>query len=171
VKPEPIDRVKRALSALAPGVVTLMLVFATQLPYGIPHFAPVTPLFALMAVFYWSIYRPEKLPLPAVFAIGLVQDMLGGGPIGVVALMLLAAYGLGVSQRRFFLGKSFVVEWWGFAVVGLGAAIAGWIVASLYYTAFLDPRPFAVQGLLTAAFYPCTTWLFVRVQRRLMRHA
>ena len=172
MKTEPIQyRARRALSALAPGAVTLGLVFATQLPYGIPHFAPVTPFFALMAVYYWSLYRPEKLPPPAVFAIGLIQDALGGGPMGMVTLMLLAVYGVGVSQRRFFLGKSFVVEWCGFAVIGLGAAIAAWIVASLYYTTFLDPRPFAVQGLLTAAFYPCLTWLFVRVQRRFMRYA
>ncbi len=171
MKPEPIHRVKRSLAALAPGLVTLALVFATQLPYGIPHFAPVTPLFALMAVFYWSIYRPEKLPLPAVFAIGLVQDALGGGPMGMVALLLLAAYGVGVSQRRFFLGKSFVVEWCGFTVVASGVAVVAWLVASIYYTAVLDPRLFAVQALLTAAFYPCLTWLFVRVQRRFMRYA
>ena len=171
MKPEPIRRVKRALAALAPGLVALALVFVTQLPYGIPHFAPVTPLFALMAVFYWSIYRPEKLPLPAVFAIGLVQDALGGGPMGLVALMLLAAYGVGVSQRRFFLGKSFVVEWCGFMVIASGVALGAWLVASLYYTTILDPRPFAVQGLLTSALYPCMTWLFVRVQRRFMRYA
>ena len=171
MKPEPIHRVKRSLAALTPGLVTLVLVFATQLPYGIPHFSPVTPLFALMAVFYWSIYRPEKLPLPAVFAIGLVQDALGGGPMGMIALLLLAAYGVGVSQRRFFLGKGFVVEWCGFAVIGSGVALAAWLVASLYFTTILDPRPFAVQGLLTSALYPCMSWLFVRVQRRFMRYA
>ena len=169
--PDPIGRVKRALSALAPALVTLALVLATQLPYGIPHFAQVTPFFALMAVFYWSIYRPEKLPPPAVFAIGVVQDMLGGGPIGMIALMLLGVYGVGVSQRRFFLGKSFLVEWCGFVVIGAGAVAAAWFVASLYYATLLDPRPLIVQALLTVALYPCMTWLFVRVQRRFMRYA
>ena len=169
--PDPIGRVKRALAALSPALVTLALVFATQLPYGIPHFAQVTPFFALMAVFYWSLYRPEKLPPPAVFAIGLVQDILGGGPMGMVALMLLGVYGVGVSQRRFFLGKSFLVEWSGFVVIGAGAVAAAWIVASLYYATLLDPRPLIVQALLTVALYPCMTWLFVRVQRRFMRYA
>ena len=171
MKPDPIQRAKRALAALVPGLVTLALVLVTQLPYGIPYFAPVTPVFTLMAVFYWGVYRPETLPPPAVFAVGLVQDALGGGPMGMVALMLLAAYGIGVSQRRFFLGKGFGVEWGGFAVIAVGVALAAWLVASLYFVTILDPRPFAVQGLLTAAFYPCVTWLFVRVQRRFMRFA
>jgi rod shape-determining protein MreD len=171
VKPEPVHRLKRALAALTPALVTLALVFAAQLPYGIPHFAPVTPALALMAIYYWSIYRPEKLPLPAVFAIGLVQDALSGGPMGMIALMLVAVYGIGVSQRRFFLGKSFLVEWLGFVVIAAGAAIAAWLIASLYYATILDPRTFAAQGLLTAVFYPCMSWLFVRAQRRFMRYA
>ena len=171
MRPDPIGRAKRAASALSPALVTLGLVFATQLPYGIPHFAQVTPIFAMMAVFYWSIYRPERLPPPAVLAIGLMQDILGGGPMGMVALMLLGVYGVGASQRRFFLGKSFVVEWFGFVVIGTGAIAAAWIVASLYYTTLLNPRPLIVQALLTVALYPCMTWLFVRVQRRFMRTA
>ena len=171
MNPDLTGRAKRALSALSPALVTLALVFAAQLPYGIPHFAQVTPIFALIAAFYWSIYRPEKLPPPAVLAIGLVQDILGGGPMGIVALMMLGVYGVGVSQRRFFLGKSFAVEWFGFVVIGTSAIAAAWIVASLYYATFLAPGPLVAQALLTAALYPCMTWLFVCVQRRFMRIA
>jgi rod shape-determining protein MreD len=152
---------------MIPGLLLLLCIFVAAWPTGLPQFADVTPFLSLMAVYYWSIYRPELMPAIVVFAAGLVQDVVTGSPIGLMALVLILVHGVGVSQRRFFLGKSFSVEWWGFGLVTLAAAMVAWILASLYFVMLLDPKSIAVQALLTVAVYPLVTRLFTRASRAL----
>jgi rod shape-determining protein MreD len=152
---------------MIPGLLLLLCIFVAAWPTGLPQFADVTPFLSLMAVYYWSIYRPELMPAIVVFAAGLVQDVVTGSPIGLMALVLILVHGVGVSQRWFFLGKSFSVEWWGFGLVTLAAAMVAWILASLYFVMLLDPKSIAVQALLTVAVYPLVTRLFTRASRAL----
>lgn len=160
-------RLGRALRSTIPGLLLLLCIFIAALPTGLPQFADVTPFLSLMAVYYWSIYRPDLMPAFVVFAAGLLQDVVGGTPVGLMALVLVLVHGVGVSQRRVFLGKSFPVEWWGFGLVTLGAGIVAWLLASLYFVYLLDPKSVAVQALLTVAVYPLVTRLFSRASRAL----
>ncbi len=154
---------------LTPLLFTLFLVLVSVVPLRVPGFAAVTPALSLVAVYYWAIFRPDLLPAVAVFAIGLVQDILSGMPLGVNTLVLLAAHAVVASQRRFFLGKSFLVMWWGFLMVAAMAAVATWIIVSMLYGRLLDPAPLGFQFLLTVAIFPCLTWLFIRVQQTFLR--
>jgi rod shape-determining protein MreD len=164
-------RLRRMSWWVTPPVLTLALVLLGLVPTGLPYVDPVTPAFAVIAVYYWSIYRPEHLPAGVVFVLGLVQDALGGTPLGMSSLVLLAVFGLGVSQRRVFIGKSVLVEWWGFLLVGSAAVAASWVLANLFYETIIDPRPAITQAVITIAAYPCVAWLFVRAQRGLMKPA
>ncbi len=158
-------RIAQFLRAILPGLVTLIAVLLVVLPFGVPFFAVVTPFLFLMAVYYWSIYRPDLLPPAAVFAIGILQDILTGGPVGMLALVLLLVQALAVSQRTVLLGQVFSVEWAGFLLVALGAGLASWLLASGYNLAVVPPGPFLAQGLITAALYPVGSWLFTRAAR------
>ncbi len=162
-------RIERALFGLAPLLMTLALVILGVLPWPLPDFAPVTPWFTLIAVYYWSIYRPDLLPPSATFLIGLIQDGLSGTPLGLNVLLLLLAQGVVASQRRFFHGKTFLIEWWGFILVAPGAMVAGWLLGSIYHGSLMAPQPMAFQLLVTIAFYPCLAWLFARAQHYLLR--
>lgn len=159
------------MRALVPPFVTLVIVLLSQLPYGAPYLPEVTPALSLIAVYYWSIYRPELLPAYAVFLIGLVQDILSGTPLGITALVLLVVHAIVSAQRRVFLGKTFLVEWWGFLLVAGGALAATWLIASLFFVALLPPGPVVVQLLLTVALYPPFMWVLSRIQRVLVRTA
>ncbi|MBT4710871.1 MAG: rod shape-determining protein MreD, partial [Alphaproteobacteria bacterium] len=110
-------RLLRILRLLLPGLVTFVAVLLTVLPLGIPFAAVVTPFLSLMAVYYWSIYRPDLLPPAAVFVLGVLQDILTGGPVGLLALVLLLVQALAVSQRRILLGQAFSVEWAGLLLI------------------------------------------------------
>ena len=124
-----------------------------------------------MSVYHWSIYRPELLPAPAVFVLGLVLDALTGGPLGLFALILVIVFGIVSMQRRTFLGKTFLVEWFGFLLVVAGASVASWLITCIYYVALVDARPIALQAMLTLAAYPCIVWVFARVARTALRTA
>ncbi len=164
-----IPTAQRLSRATVPFVLCLVLVLITALPMTIPYIGSVTPMFALMAVFYWCIYRPDYLPPYAIFLVGVLYDMLGGGPLGLTALLLLLVHAFIVPQRRVFHGKSFFVEWFGFSIVVLGLGVIGWLAASIYYVTPMQPLPVIGQAGLTIALYPCIAWMISQVHRRLVR--
>ncbi len=89
--------------------------------------------------------------------------------MGLNVSVLLVVQGVVVSQRRFFHGKTFLVEWWGFMLVAPGAALAAWVLVSLYFGVLVGPQPLGIQLLLSIALYPCLAWLFARAQHHLLR--
>jgi rod shape-determining protein MreD len=159
------------INRLMPLLATLLATFASIVPLHLPGFAVVTPAFALMAVYHWSIYRPDLLPYVAVFAAGLLLDLLNDAPLGVSALILLLARAGVLSQRRFFVGRGFPVVWAGFVALTAAATALEWVLVSAFYQFALDLRPFLFQGVLTISIYPVASYLFVRLQRNLLMRA
>jgi rod shape-determining protein MreD len=164
-------RIDQALRRLTPLLLTLGLVILSQVPMQLPAATPIAPAFALIAVYFWGLHQPDLIPAPAVFAIGLFQDILGGLPIGLNAFIFLVLYGLVVSQRRYFFGKSFGVLWWGFATVAVVIGALEWVVMSALSTTFLSVTPIAVEKLTTAALYPVVAYVFVLTHRSILREA
>lgn len=152
---------------MTPLLVSLCLVVVSVVPLRLPEVTFVVPTLALMAVYYWGLHRADLLPAPAIFVVGFLQDILSGGPLGMNTLIFLTVYGVCVSQRRFFYGKSFLVVWWGFMVVAAGALILEWVFTSVLAETVISPRPVYFKYLMTIALYPVVAWLFVRVQRTL----
>ena len=161
----------RGLRGLIPFVLTIELVLISVLPIPVPGTGPITPALTLMAVYYWSVYRPDLLPIAATFIIGVVQDTLSGAPLGMTSLVLLSVQGVVMAQYRFFSGKTFMVEWWGFLVIAPSAITATYLLATIYSGTLLSVRPFGFQLMLTVALYPCIAWLLARAQQFLLRPA
>ncbi|MCW5730286.1 MAG: rod shape-determining protein MreD [Alphaproteobacteria bacterium] len=154
---------------LAPSLFGIALILLALLPFGLPQFSSVMPLLSVIAVYYWGVYRPDLLPAWAAFALGLVEDALSGGPLGLMALVLALVQGVCVSQRRFLAGAGFVVGWSGFALVAGGAALFIWSVSSLYYLHLFDPRQALAQWALTVFAYPLLAWTFLLAERRMLQ--
>ena len=155
-----LHRADRLLRGLIPVTVTVVLVFAGSLPWRLPALVEVMPAFAVMAVFYWTIYRPDRLPYAATFAIGVFQDFLAGTPLGMTALVLLTVQGVVASQRTFFRGKPFLVIWWGFSMVMPAAGLLGWIIGSACLGSFVPLLPIIVQVVLTTLLFPVFATFF-----------
>ena len=158
-------RVDALARRLTPFGLTLVLVILGVLPLHLPGYERVVPLLPLMAVYHWTIYRPELLPAYAVFVIGLLQDTLGGTPIGVNAVVYLCVYGMVISQRTFFVGKSFAIEWLGFALVAAGAMGPGWLLVPAYNMTPVSPHAAPFQYLVTLGTFPTLAWVFLRRPR------
>ncbi len=148
-----------------PFGIAVLLVILNVIPTSIPDYAAITPTLALIAVYHWAIYRPNLLPLTAVFALGLLQDILSGAPLGVYVLVFLTAYGIVLSQRRFLTGKSFMIYWLGFAVIAFGAGVESWVLASIWNFALLDFRSLFFQSLILLGLFPIVAWMLLRWQQ------
>ena len=160
----------RLLLAL-PGLLTLLLVFLGAVPIGAPLIGPVLPAFSLIAVFVFSIYRPDLLPHWLAFLVGLVQDLLIGGPLGLNALLLLLVQGLCSSQRRFLAGRAFWLVWLGFVLLSVPAALAQWAVACAYLMALIPIRDSLMQATVTVALFPLIASPLILLCNRLGREA
>ncbi|MCZ6448291.1 MAG: rod shape-determining protein MreD [Alphaproteobacteria bacterium] len=156
---------------LIPAGLSVVFVLVTVVPFALPGYAAIVPMLVLASVFFWAIHHPGLLPPVAVFAIGLVQDILTGALVGSGAVVLLLVYGVIVSQRIFFRNKSFLVVWWGFMVVALGAGALNWLFASAFAGQLILPRAAAFQVLVTVAIYPLLTWILHGVHRLLPQEA
>lgn len=154
---------------LAPFAVTVMLVLIGLVPVPVPAYAPVAPYLTLVAVYYWTIHRPDLMRPSTAFLIGLLQDLLTGGPLGANALVLVVAQWLVLNQRRIFLASTFTLMWVGFAMVMLGAACIQWLAFSVLNATALPFNPALFQALMTIAMFPLVAWLLIRVHRAFLQ--
>lgn len=163
------ERMDHAARVTAPVATTLVLVLVSIVPGVLPGMSTVAPNLPLMAVFYWSVYRPDLMPFGVVFLMGLLSDVLTGAPLGLGALTLLLAAWMVSSQRRFLLRRPFFIQWIGFCLVAAAALMVEWAAACLWATAWIDPHPQAFRTLLTAAIFPVPGWAFIQIHRLLVR--
>ena len=169
MKPTVWHRMDVLSRQLTPFLLTIFLVLLSAIPFQVPGLARVMPLFSLIVIFPWGVYRAELLPAYAVLVIGFFQDALSGVPMGVYTLVYVLVYGLVSFQHRFFSGKSFCVVWLGYAVVSAGASFLVWLLVSLLHGAVVDPLAVAFQYLLGLGCYPLIAHLFLRWQRAVLQ--
>jgi len=168
MKGTPLQRLDQRVRHALPFVVTFLLILLVATPTRLPGFATIAPQLPLVAIYYWAIYRPDLLRPWMAFALGAVADIVGGTPVGISSLVFLAVIGVAGTQRR-VLGRSFLMAWWGFAMIGAGAVLLEWAMCSLILGALLPPQAAIFQFLMTMAFYPLLAWAFVRAQITLLR--
>lgn len=157
-----LDRIARHL---APFLMTTSLLVLNHVPLHIAGLSRITPVLAMIAVFHWGIFRPDLLPVYAVFIIGLLQDFLGGGALGVWTFIFLIVYKVAMLQRRFFVGKGFVLVWLGFGVLSAGAMFSAWFLNAVLFGVFSNIQAPFYQFFVTLGFYGPVGFIFLRCQQ------
>ncbi len=153
---------------LLPVLTTLFATLVALLPVPLSGYATLTPAFSLMAIYHWTIYRPDLLPPIALFGIGVADDLLSGGPLGVTALLFLLSRGAVLRCRRWFVNRTFPFVWAGFAVL-TGSAMAGlWTLHSLLAWQLFGFSDSIFRAALTIALFPISSFVLGRAQRALL---
>jgi rod shape-determining protein MreD len=150
-----LRRAAIAVRTAVPFLLGLLLAVLSFVPYGTPEFSVIMPSLTLPLVYYWTLYRPVGMPLAAAFVIGLWQDILVGGPLGLMALQLVITRGVIENQRQVLLTQPFAVGWMGYAMMSAALTALSWVIASLWWDQALAVWPFIAHwGLGTAAYVP-----------------
>lgn len=135
----PFPSIGRAVDAVArhlfPFASTAVAVVVLAFPLGLPGQAELLFALLLCSVYFWSIYRPGSIGPSAVFALGLLADLLGPEPPGITALVLLLLSGTAVRFRLQLQRGGFLVVWLAFTGFAAAAIAAVWLA-----TAALDLR-------------------------------
>ncbi|HVY15580.1 MAG TPA: hypothetical protein VHB27_10135 [Rhodopila sp.] len=137
-----------------PGCAVLLLMLLTQVPFGIRGQAELLPAVTLGAVWFWSLARPDTMPPPVVFLIGLLADLMGYVPLGICAFTLLAVHGVAVSLRRFLARHGFALIWSIYSLVAFVASMLIWLLVMLLSFRYFPPDGALFQAVLAIAIYP-----------------
>jgi rod shape-determining protein MreD len=163
------QRLDLAARNLSPFAFSVMLLVLGLVPWRLPYLPPFGASLVLVSVYYWAVHRPSALPAPAVFILGLMADLLVGGHLGLNALVLLVTYASMVALRRWLVGASFAVVWWGFAVASVLGLVLTWVITALLVGTAASFAP-AMSGMMFGvAAYPLLATFFARAQRTLLR--
>jgi rod shape-determining protein MreD len=163
-----LPRVNGSTARLVPTLTTIIAVILAILPLRIPGYAALTPALALMAVYHWTIYRPDLLPAFALFAIGIGEDLLAGSLVGIGPLTLLVTRAVVLHLRRHFVGRPFPFVWAGFTLVAGGALLGLWALHCLLEFSLINPRNTVFRMVLTIAVFPAASFLLGSTQRALI---
>lgn len=162
----PLRRVEAFARVIMPLVLAVLVMAVAAGPTGIRGLvAAVT----LPQVVYWSVARPGAMSPPAVFALGLLLDLLTLAPLGSGVLTLLVVHGLAVAARRFLARQGFLLNWLAFTGFALGAAGFFWALTALLLFALPPFAPALYQAALTIGLYPAFAFLLGRLHAMMLR--
>ncbi|MBH68699.1 MAG: hypothetical protein CMM58_10135 [Rhodospirillaceae bacterium] len=160
--------VSRYARQMVPLSTVFILIIVSATPLAFVGNSSVFPYLNIVAVFYWSLYRPDRLPILGILAVGIFQDLLLGTMIGFMPILFLIAHGSTVSQRRLLLGKSFYFIWLGFTIICGITSLIAWGLLSLLVGQTAEVVALLVKLGMTISSFPIMFWVLGRLHRSFM---
>jgi len=167
VRPRPtlLRRLDTAARHAFPTTSTILLMLLTAAPLGLYGQAALLPAATLASVWFWSLFRRDAMPPPAVFVIGVLFDLLACQPIGSGVLILLIVHGLAQSSQQSLAARGFTLLWAVFAVIAIGAAALEWALTALLTWRLLPAAPAVFQAAVSISIYPALAIVFSKAHR------
>lgn len=142
----------RYFAALVPLLCGLIGVFLSNIPIALVGGLVPAPLLGLVPVYYWCLVRPDLMTPACAFAIGMLQDIMSGGPPGIWTLSFVVTYAVVARYRDAFAGLAGWAAVLGFSTAALmTCAVAYGVTAALYHLPPLGPM--VAEMAVTALFY------------------
>ena len=158
----------RFLSSIVPVTFGILGVVIANFPVSLLGGLVPPALLVFMPLYFWAMVRPDLMTPFWAFVLGILQDLLSGGPAGVWAASFLAAYFLIDRQRDMLAGLSGIGAVAGFAVAALTACLTAYAIVAVYYWHLPPAAPMLLQLAMTVLFYIPGVVLLGFVHRRLV---
>ena len=155
-----------ALANASPVLFTIFLILFIRVPFEDSDAGMFIPIFSLIFTYYFRLHYPQYARLWLIFLLGLLEDFLGGGYLGLTSLILILVSALFERQRNVFLQGSFLTEIIIFTLFSLAFSVVYWLLTSFIVAEFLPGLPFFFQGLMTALVFPIYVFLIGRINKR-----
>jgi len=143
------------MSTLLPALSVLFAVIATAVPWGFPAGATfILPLVVVMMMFCWRALPGVTLSPMVAMLLGLLTDIMSGGPLGFWALLALIGSSAGAYARTLGAGREMAPLWFIWTVLAPGLALFGWLLASAFFLRWVDWWPILVGAVASVALFP-----------------
>jgi rod shape-determining protein MreD len=154
------------MTTILPGLSVLFAVLATAVPWGLPGDATfILPLVMVAMVFCWRSFPGVVFSSTLAMLLGLLADLMSGGPLGFFALMMLTAATAGGYARPLAETKNYFGLWVVCALLIGVLACFGWLLASLYFVRWIDWWPIAFGALASIALFPVVLYGLLWIKR------
>lgn len=152
-------------SFLAPAMIILLtLLSLIPIPWG--YYSTISAGFPLIAVYFWSVYRPVVISPTLAFICGLVMDFLTSEVIGIHAFLFVSMVLVARSQRKFALGQGFLVIWVTFFIIAFLYTGLRWLILAFSAPDFFWPDLGTLLAVLLLTFlYPAAVPFFLKVDK------
>lgn len=138
---------------LAYALIGVFFIFNTiALPYPVFGLAKVSVF--LIALYYWSVYRPTLIPAWLAFVFGVCMDVLMGVPLGMHPIIFLVVQSQVSLQRRYITSQNFLMIWFGFLLVVCLEQFLKWIVLGVFSSSMFPILPMAIVIALSMGLFP-----------------
>lgn len=161
------QRVDAVVRWFVPMSFTLFVILFLSIPLNIPGRNNILLAIVVSSVYFWSIYRPTSMPAIGVFLLGFLIDLLNFSPPGIVILILLIIYGIGVTQRFRLARCNFLLVWFIFSVIASSIFLIQWLLLSLFRLKLASVSYFIFEIIFAIGFYPLLSILFTWAHRNI----
>ena len=158
----------RLAAALVPFVCGLLGVIFSNLPITLFGGLVPSPLLGFIPVYFWCLVRPDLMTPAAAFAIGVLQDVMSGGPPGIWTLSFVVAYAVIQRQRDAFAGLAGVAAVLGFATAMLIVCATAYFTTAAYYWHMAPLGPIVGELAISVLFYIPGAFVIGSLHRRLV---
>ena len=156
---------KMLLSISIPVLSCLFILLISVVPQPLTDSAIISIQMTHTAVFYWSIYTPKEIPNFVLFALGILQDILLGLPLGISSFSFICIHFFVTYKNDYFIGKSFFHHWLIFSFIFMALTLLNWLIMMAINGLMFNPLPIVFQYIITVSFYPCAAWLFGKLKK------
>ncbi len=143
----------RITAAVIPVSFAILGVLIANVPVSVLGGIAPAPLLGLMPLYFWCLVRPDLMPPFWALVIGMLEDLLSGGPPGVWAVAFVATYALLDQQRDMFAGLSGFGAMMGFATAAAFSCATAYLVVAVYYWRIPPLAPVMGELAMSVIFY------------------
>jgi rod shape-determining protein MreD len=158
----------RFFSALVPMLCGLLAVLVSNIPLTLVNGLVPAPLLGLIPIYFWCLVRPDLMTPAATFIIGLLEDIMSGGPPGVWTLAFVVTYAVIARKRDAFAGFSGLGAVLGFSTAAFITCLTAYVTVALYYQHLPPVGPIVSEMALTVLFYVPGALVIGAIHRRLV---
>ncbi len=155
-------------AATIPLLCGLIGVLLSCMPVSLTGGMVPPPLLGFMPVYFWCLIRPDLMPPAVAFAVGLAQDLLTGGPVGLWTASFIASYAFVDRQRDSFAGLAGIGAILGFALAMLIVSGAAYVIAWVYFWHVPPVTPLLLQVAVSVLCYIPVLPVLHSVQQRVV---
>ena len=121
--------------------------------------------FGIIALYFWSVFRPDLVPIWLVFLFGLLLDFMGGGIVGYITISFLLVRAIVGDQNHLFLVMPTLMLWAIGGVIILLFDGLGWLIYGVIAVRWVNIFVPLINSLFSVIMIPLIFWLLQQIRK------
>lgn len=127
------------------------------------------PLFDVMIIYYFGVYRARLFSIWFLFLLGLISDAINGFPLGITSLTyIITVQSFAILNQKALVKEHFKQIFKQFVMFAFAVLFLKWLLLSAYYLKIYNIYPPIIQLIISASLYVVMHKFFDYLSRKLL---